>query len=308
MHRIARRQFLKDSAAATLILGLPFLSSGAESDSSPRWADLLEQARERMKREVKLGVLIVIPSRLDEVRKLQNDLSRFIGGHHPTCGLYPTRERPGESPAVGTAEADAQALLCQAVFVCLPAAEARKAFPESKADAAVLLVGLDGKIADSLKAEMDVFGKGFKEKLTELLHGKDGTRLNATIQAQRQALGKDGCARLDAALKDVTSNDFAVRQAATRQLEELAPRCTAELASIYRSKPPLEVTRRLDQIFAVQFNAAPGDKPSTRLPYGTHWVALEASCAGYGVAADCGLSRTPPPARQFLQFLTEKPK
>jgi hypothetical protein len=306
--RLTRRLFLRQGTAAAAILGMPLLANGAEKDKSPPpWAELLEQARERMKRESKPGIVIVIPPQPEVTAKLQNDLSRFVGGHHPACGLFPPKDKPADSPDVGTAEAEAQVLLCQAVFVCLPAEEARKAFPAMKGDDAVLLLGLDGKLAGSLTADPDLFGKDLKQKLTDLLHGKDGKSLAATIRAQREALGKDLCARLDASLEDIKSNDFAVRRAATRQLEELAPRCTAELASVYRNKPALEVTRRLDQVFALLYNAAPGDKPSLRLPYGTHWVKMEPSCVGYGISARCGLSQTALPTRQFLRFLTEKP-
>ncbi|MBY0525743.1 MAG: hypothetical protein K2R98_20225 [Gemmataceae bacterium] len=308
---LTRRTFLRQGAAAAAILGLPFLASGAENEKSPPpWAELLEQANERIKREIKPGIVIIVPASKDDARNLENDLARFIGGHRPECGLFPTKELHGESPLVGSADARHQALLCQAVFVCLPAAEARKAYSEVKADTAVLLLGLDGKPAAALAAQPDLFGKGFRDKLTDLLHGKKGERLEATMEAQRQALGKDRCDRLDTALQGLNSNEFAVRQTAVQHLEELAPHATASLAAVYRTRPPLEVTRRLDQIFGMLFAAASGDKSSLRLPYGTHWVKQTAHCGGgFGDQAErCGLSATPPPTRLFLRILTEKPK
>jgi hypothetical protein len=303
---LTRREFVRQSTAVTLLLGFPLLDQAAEPDK--HYDELLGLAKERMKKENKPAVVIVFPADRERLRSLENDLARLVGGHHPECGLFP-KGRGDEVPLLGTGSPEAQLLLLQAVFVCLPAAQAAKAFPEVKTDTAVLLLGLDGKVAASFVPKLD--GNDFQPPLAELIYGKDGERLAAAVRTQRAALGKDLSARFDAAIRDLQSDQFASRQAAVRQLEELAPRATALLAEVYRGRRPLEMTRRLAQIVNGLFAPAPADKPSLRLPYGTHWVAVQADCAGGFSETErvaCGLSGVAPPTRRFLRFLTENPK
>lgn len=306
-----RRGFLRHSALA--VLGFPFVDHllAAEIAGEPA-KDLLALARERMKSEKKLGVVVVVPAKAEDARKLENDVAQLLGGHNTKCAQFPTKDNNHQPRLLEGVDPAIQALLCQAVFVCLPAAKAKEAFPDLPADAALVLLDLDGKPAATVAAHPDLFGKRFKEQLTALLHGKDGARLAAVIQAQRQALGKDLAARFDTAIRDLDSEQFAVRQAAAQLLAELAPRATGILATAYRPGLPLETTRRLDQLFTAMYNATPPNQPSARLPYGAQWVETRPNgCAGgfgEGAVEKCGRSSVPPESRIFLRFLTEKPK
>lgn len=307
MKLLARREFLQQSAAATAILGFPFLEYRSHAAQPMPKADLLALARERMKQETKPGVVVVIPAKPEDAEKLANHLSQLLGGHDAGCALWPTQGSDGSIVLLGQGDFSAQLLFCQAVFVCLPADQAKKAFPEVPADAGVLLLDLAGRAVASLPVHPELFGKEFTVRVTELVHGKKGERLAEVVRAQRQALGDALSAQFDKALRDLESDNFATRQAATESLEKLAPRATALLASAYRTRPPLDLARRLDQLFAIIYQAAPADKASARLPFGVAWNKRSGGCGGE-IFAKCGLSSAPPPTRLFLRFLTENQK
>lgn len=305
MNLLARREFLQ--YAATAVIGFPFLDQFSQAAEPLPKADLLALARERMKQEIKPGVVIVIPAKPEDADRLANDLAQLLGGHDADCARWPTQETQHRTVMLGAGDFSAQLLFCQAVFVCLPADQARKAFPDLPANAAVLLLDLAGKPATSLPAQPELFGKEFNTRMADLLYGKDGERLAETVRAQRQALGDALAGQFDRAMRDLESDHFATRQAATEQLEKLAPRATALLASAYRTRPPLDLARRLDQQFANIYKAAPADKASARLPFGVAWNKRTGGCGGE-IFAKCGLSSAPPPTRQFLRFLTETQK
>ena len=305
MSLLARREFLQYSATA--IIGFPFLDARSQAAEPMPKADLLALARERMKQEIKPGLVVVVPAKHEDAEKLAHQLSQLLGGHDASCALWPTRGSDGSIVLLGQGDFSAQLLFCQTVAVCLPVEQAKKSFPELPADAGVLLLDLEGKAVTSLPAHPELFGKEFTARATELVHGKNGERLAAMVRAQRQALGEALAAQFDRALKDLESDNFATRQAATDALEKLAPRSTALLASAYRTRPALDLARRLDQLFSIVYKAAPADKASARLPFGVAWNQRSGGCAN-NVFAKCGLSSAPPPARLFLRFLTETQK
>lgn len=302
MTLLARRDFLQQAAAT--IIGFPFLDAIGQAAEPAAKPDLLALARQRMKQETKPGMVVVIPPKPEDSEMLANQLSQLLGGHDASCALWPTRNSDGQIVLLGQGDFSAQMLFCQAVFVCLPADEVRQAFPDAPVDAALVLLDLEGKTVTSLPAQAELFGKEFTARAGELLHGKNGERLAATVRAQREALGAAQAAEFDRALKDLEADNFAVRQAATEKLEALAPRATALLATAHRQRPPLDLARRLDQLFVLVYKAAPSDQASARLPFGVAWNKRSGGCVD-NIFAKCGLSSTPPPARQFLRFLAE---
>lgn len=306
MTLLARREFLQQGAVAAII-GFPFLEGAAQAADIPPKVDLLALARERQRLEIKPGVVIVIPAKPEEAEKLANQLSQLIGAHDTGCALWPSKETEHRTVPLGAGDFTAQLLFCQAIFVCLPAEQARKAFPDLKADTALILLDLEGKPTATLPAQPELFNKDFTTLVAELLHGKDGSRLAATVRAQRQALGNALSARFDAALKDLAAENFAARQAAADELEKLAPRSTALLAAAYGTRPPLDLARRLEYLFASIYKSAATDKPSARLPFGVEWNKRSGGCGGE-VFAKCGLGSAPPPTRLFLRFLAENSK
>jgi hypothetical protein len=305
MSLLARRDFLQISATA--VIGFPFLDHLTQAAEPLPKADLLALARERMKQEIKPGLVVIVPVKYEDAAKLAHQLSQLLGGHHAGCALWPTQGSDGSIVLLGQGDFSAQLLFCQTVVVCLPIEQAKKAFPDLPGDAGVLLLDLEGKAVASLPAHPELFGKEFTARVTELVHGKNGERLAAMVQAQRQALGEAPAAQFDRALKDLESDNFATRQAATDQLEKLAARSTALLASAYRTRPPLDLARRLDQLFSIVYKAAPADQASARLPFGVAWNQRSTGCAD-NAFAKCGLSSAAPPTRLFLRFLTETQK
>ena len=106
-----------------------------------------------------------------------------------------------------------------------------------------------------------------------------------------------------AAIRDLDSSKFTIRQAASLRLEELAPRVTGPLAAALEKKPPLEVRRRIEQLFREIYAAAPQLQPSPRLPYGVQWEVQHVDpCPG------CGQGFLPHGSRLFLSFIANKPK
>src|SRR3954464_11457030 len=82
MHmNMGRRDFVKQSAAAGLLLGFPFLTAEADEPvkaPTPR-PDFLALARERMRQDNKPGVVLVIPNDFHQAHGLGDQLSFLIG-------------------------------------------------------------------------------------------------------------------------------------------------------------------------------------------------------------------------------------
>lgn len=206
-------------------------------------------------------------------------------------------------PPAGSGNPEAHQLFCQAVFVCLPAEAARKVFPKLQADSAAALLDNTGKPLEEVKASDTLFSSGFTSQMTNLIHGKQGERLAATIQAQRAALGKEPAERVEACLRSLDSDQFFVRQQASAVLAELAPRATALLAAELRKKPALETRRRVEYFFEEIYAAASEEKPSVRLPFGAQWQGQRV-----GTCGPCGLSSVAHSSRLFLRFLVQEKK
>ena len=325
MHGFARREFLKQTTTA--VLGFPFAVACAEAvepvptkdmvaedvrklaaqakgapvkSATPE--ELLASAKDRMKQENKPGVVILIPAEPQAANKLANDLATLLGGKNPARAVGESGRR-GMPPPAGSGNPEAHQLFCQAVFVCLPAEAARKAFPKLQADSAALLLDSTSKVLDELKKSDTLFSTGFASQMTGLIHGKQGERLAATIQAQRSGMGKEAADRVEACLRSLDSDQFFVRQQASAVLAELAPRSTALLAAELRKKPALETRRRVEYFFEEIYSAASEEQPSVRLPFGTQWQGQRVD-----PCPTCGLSSAAHSSRLFLKFLVQDKK
>jgi hypothetical protein len=298
MTLLGRREFLRRSAAATLILGFPFVGRAVHAADGPADpGDVLDLARTRIKEETKPGLVLLVPADPAAAVRMADELARLLDAGPKPGEKLALGEVPGR---IGPRDGAVKRLFCQAIFVCLPAERARKEFSNLKADTAVVLLDLAGKPIDELKAEPGLYGKDFAEKMTDFLHGPEGDHLAATVAAQRAALGRDAAQQLDAGLRDLSDDVFATRQAANRQLSLLAPKATAALAAALRERPALDLSRRLERLFVEVYNDALTEKPGARLPYGVQCTVVSAN------VCKCGHSSTPADTRLFLRFLTEK--
>ncbi|MBY0525744.1 MAG: hypothetical protein K2R98_20230 [Gemmataceae bacterium] len=315
--RLDRREFVQHGAA-TLILGYPFVQLfGADKPSPasgppqaddlkqlkelmqvPKPGELIALARQRMKDEVKLGVVIVVPADASNASMLANQLSLLIGAADPKCCVSEPRRPFGFPPAVGPGDAAAQLLFYQAVFVCLPVDEVKDLVSDLKADTAVVLLDLAGKPAAELKSEPELFTKGFAKHMAEFIEGKQAERLGEVIKAQRAAVGKETAERIDQALRDLDAREFDKRQRAGEYLTQMTPRCTAILMQALRGKPSLEVTRRLEKMFESVYLSQ--EKPGARLPFGVAWQEqVVDACPG------CGRGEASHSSRRFLRFTSQ---
>lgn len=294
-----RREFLKQSAAATLILGFPLLERLSPAAEPAEGKDWLAEARERIKTEKKPALVLLFPADAPGYNRMAEGLAQQLDNGTAFVALT----QPGIAcNHVGPKDAAVQRLFCQAIFVCLPDERGRKEFPKIKADTAIVLLGLDGEVAGELANDPELYGKDFGSKLTELLHGARGERLAAVNSAQREAIGKEAVTQLDAGLRDLAAEAFPVRQAAQKQLSPLAPRVPAALAAALRERPALDTSRRIDRLFDEIYTDSMKEKPGSRLPYG---VVVQVSNAN---TCKCGMTFTPADARLFLRFVTEKSK
>src|SRR5262245_4701406 len=183
-------------AVGAVLLGTAQTAPPAEKSGEA----LLEAARKRMKEEVKPGVVIVVPEEESAQNYLALRLTRLLGGEAPEVvegGVRQASYTEPAKPSRGTAH-----LFCQAVFVCLPAKQAHKAFPGLAPATSLVLLGTDGKPCGSLMGSPALFEENFVTAVRELLDGPRGERLAGVADAQRRALGPLG-ARIDAAIKDL---------------------------------------------------------------------------------------------------------
>jgi len=241
-----RRAFGLKSVSA-LVLGLVLLGTAGAADrpAEKPGGDLLEAARKRMKEEVKPGVVIIVPEEESAQNYLALRLTRLLGGEVPEVAEGGVRQAAYTEPAKapqGTAY-----LFYQAVFVCLPAKQAHKAFPKLEPATSLVLLGIDGKARGSLMGSPALFEENFVPAVSELLCGPRGERLAVLADAQRRALGPLG-ARIDAAIKDLDHDRFRKRQAASEFLARTADRTTAILIQAHRKAPSLEARRRIERL------------------------------------------------------------
>jgi hypothetical protein len=294
---IDRRTLLKRAAAASLILGFPFLAAAEEKAAEPercRTPDLargvepfapadpapgspvavdavLRQAAGRMRREGKPGVVLLAPADAGPAAALARQLEGLIHS---------------DSSAVHQA-------FCEAVFLCLPASEAGR-FAGRRAEWGLVLVDADHKAVDGLALEVK---EDFGAKVLALLHGPDGGRLRTAAAAQREALDVAARDGIDGALADLSHRDYRKREAAADRLADVAPRAMAVLAeAVGRAESP-EALRGLQATFTRLFRAA---AVRDRAPYGTAWVEEQVDpCPA------CGMSRLPPRSRTYLRLTCE---
>jgi hypothetical protein len=66
----------------------------------------------------------------------------------------------------------------------------------------------------------------------------------------KPAAALPGSDRIDRLIKDLQDTRFATRQAATAELEKLGPAAEPALRKVLESQPPLEVSRRIEAVFA----------------------------------------------------------
>jgi hypothetical protein len=293
------RPFDRRTLISTLVLGVALLgpARGADRPTDKPCGDLLETARQRMKQEVKPGVVIIVPEEESAQNYLALRLTRLLGGEGP-MEEQPIRTVAYTRPAPVTPSP--AYLFCQAVFVCLPAKQARQAFPGLKPSAELVLLDLNGKPVASLPGSPALFEENFVPAITELLHGERGERLTTLADAQRRALGPLA-ARIDQAIKDLDHDRFRKREAASELLARTADRTTAILIQAHRRAPSLEARRRIERLLdAVVEASSDGTVPI----HGMAWQSppRPEGQAGFNV-------NNPPggPPRRFLRFVTDKP-
>lgn len=239
----------------------------------------LELALQKVQQEAKPAVIIVVPDDPKASESLSGRLTELLSGN-----------RPGQSRSLDF-------LFAEAVFVCAPAAQVCKTFPTTRPKTRVLLIGPDGKPADSLADGPGLFEEGFVPMMTELLHGRRGERLAATAGAQRRSLG-DLAARIETALRDLDSSRFRRREAASGLLAGTAERSTAVLIEAHLKAPSLEAKRRLERLIDGVLASAVWQFGSN-LPFGVRWgeTATE-TCPPVNALSAI-------PGQRCLRFVTE---
>ncbi len=306
MTRLSPRRSLV--ARAALVLGCllpgPAGAGGAGPAPGPNnrllkpgnQGDVLELARRRMREEVKPAVLILVPQEEAARNLLAARMTQLlVGAPQPEQGV---RRAGGFEPVAPSQAVDL--LFSQAVFVCVPEEQARRAFPNFAAQAAVVLLDPDGRPAAALPDAPALFEQHFVAAVSEMLHGKNGERLAATARAQRAALG-DRAVRVDAAVRDLDHDRFRRREAASTLLTEAAPRTTAILIEAHKKAPSLEVRRRIERLLEGVLAAA-GDRAEATLPLGLAW-SEPAEQANGGIVPVGG---APGRAGRILHFVVGK--
>lgn len=241
-----RRGFVLKSVSA-LVLGIVLFGTAGAADrpGDKPGGDLLEAARKRMKEEVKPGVVIIVPEEESAQNYLSLRLTRLLGGE--VAEVADGSVRQASYTESTKAPQGAACLFCQAVFVCLPAKQAHKAFPKLEPATSLVLLGIDGKPCGSLLGSPALYEENFVTAVSELLYGPRGERLAVLADAQRRALGPLG-ARIDEAVKDLDHDRFRKREAASAFLARTADRTTAILIQAHRKAPSLEARRRIERL------------------------------------------------------------
>jgi hypothetical protein len=307
-----RRDFLRRNAAAGLILGLPLLE-GCDSTGGgePRAAsglsavgdELLGQARQRMKKEIKPGIVLVIPTDRAAAKTLATELPKALSLTAGGCAVPrvgAVKGGPAAPDAVGPClpgDAALRRLLTRVVFVCLPADDVRIAFPATRPDAAAVLLDVAGKPVDQLASRADLYSKDFAAAMTKFVSGPKGEHAAAVRDAQREALGKAKAAKFDDFVRDLDSDRFAARETASKQLAETAPQTTALLAAAFDKAEYPEGRRRIDKIFEDLFLGAPAGTAGVRLPYG-----VEIDQPRVDPCPACGMAFVGDQAVAFVRF------
>jgi hypothetical protein len=237
--------------AASLILGFPFLSEASAAPTGellpfPRlvYPGLLGRAMKRMADECKPAIVLLIrPDHRNA--QLSHGLAEL---------LFDTA-------------ADANRLLGQAILACVPIAEIQSAF-QVKEDSIAVLLDHKGRSIDELGQEPWPFENAVGQ-LTRFLHGPGRKHLAATSSAQRQCLGVELLAQVEAAVQSLSADDYREREMATRKLVETAHRSSAILVEAHL-RGDEERRSRIDQVFDRWFSKLP-ETTGQRLPFGVEW-------------------------------------
>ena len=323
MPKTDRRTFLARTTAAAAVLGFPFAvrAGGGETPDAASaerppvdYAALFAEARERMQREHKPGVVIVIPPDPDDAAALELAI---------TALLVPSVTSRGGRENVGLDAATAR-LFSRAVFVALPQDEVQKRFPRADVDALCLILDAAGNVVEpvapppvdqaSRHNPVAPLGADFATGINARLDGPDGQRLAADAKAQRAALA-DGGREIDRLLELLATDSERARELAAQGLAAQAAAGTAILLEKRKTASP-ELAGRIDGAFVATCGDLAPDAAAPHLPYGVAWrdftVFLDCGgvCATLGdrrvdivAPAKCGLSRPGPAARRFLRFL-----
>lgn len=276
-------------AQAPELLPPPSLSVQKKEAPPPDARVTLEEALKRMKQDLKPGVVILVPEPQAAQGLLAAQLGRLLSG------------------SIRRQARALDLLFSEAVFTCLPAAQAHKAFPGIAPETVLLVLAPDGKPVSSIADGPALFQDGFLASVAELLHGPGGTRLEATARAQRQALGALAV-RVDDAIRDLDSDRFRKREAASAFLAGVADRSTALLIRAYRAAPSLEVQCRIERLLGAVL-ASTAEQSNNSVLLGARWEETNAlqqglQFAGAGQAGVVPAAFTATPT--VLRFDCEK--
>ena len=299
-----RRGFVTLGASGAFFVGLPLARAelkeiqvaAVRAKALPAPVDWA-QFREEMKKRNQPGVIVLLQplGQAEGKGGPREDAKRqFVNPQ----GANPLASAIHTSLFTCSAECELPLLLVQAVFVAMPADQARKEFPSLPADAGMALVGVDGKVVATLPADVDM-GKKFAARAAELLHGKDSARLADRIKAERTALGDAACKQLDAAVVDLDDDAFDRRQLASETLSKLFAKVPASLSQAHRAAPSLEVRTRIDSLFRKKLH----DENTAALLQRS--LAPHVAAANFDIRIKCGQGALMPHAHAFVQLWCE---
>jgi hypothetical protein len=311
---IGRREFLQ-GVAATSVLGFPFLSGcgrtkvqvlAAGPEPQPVESDkLLALAKSRMEREVKPGVILVIPSDAKALSEMESALAHLLSANPELPKVEKgngIREPVAGAPTI-------QEILCQAVFVCLPETYVRSKFTDVAPKAGAILVDESGKAVASLPFESAMYSTTeFAVGMTELIHGGDGKRLSAYAKKQLNALPAGDRGRIEQDLTALDSKRFPERESASSNLKRVAPRVPAVLAAALVDNPSAEKRQRIQVLFRQVYSAASAYDAGVRLPFGVVWRKDSETAVSADPCPPCGMVAVAKGTRRFIRFLAKESK
>ncbi len=325
------RTFLARTTAAAAVLGFPFAvrAGGGETPDAASaerppvdYAALFAEARERMQREHKPGVVIVIPADPDDAAALELAITFLLAPTIVGPIVVDGKFVRDAGPAPATAR-----LFTRAVFVALPRDMIAESFSRADAAAFSLIVDSEGNVVESVPAPAmpadaaeralptAAFSLDLVTDVNARLDGPNGQRLATDAKAQRAALA-DGGREIDRLLELLATGSERARELATNGLAAQAAAAAAILLEKRNTAAP-ELAERIDAAFVAACGKLKPDAIAPHLPYGVAWRNFKVfegcgeTTAKLGdrvlqLAAqlsECGLSRPGPAARRFLRFL-----
>lgn len=291
-----RRTFLKHSAAAAaVVLGAPVLAWAAPPVAKE--ADALRMRGVRAHLQVGDGS-DPLPDALTQAKAENKPILAVL---LPTDPLTSTQIASAFPELLASKDKRVRRVFCEAVFAILPTKAAATHFPKHKADGRILCLDPQGGILDELDSATDLSAENFAPAMTLLLHGKDGARLTKLVDAQTKALDESARKKLDGLVKDLGSEDFKVRENATKEMLTLAPQCTALLAQTHAATRDPEVKQRTSAILDHVFESAKPDQPGPRRIHGLLAGAIQSDHP----SPPCGAVKVWPHSQIFLSMLTD---